>query len=262
MESLYRLWIQERNNAAKATTGVEFASGELRRELRTALGTAKFLIHPFLVTQLEELERAVRSNDDACSAGEDTRVRHDKFIVAIGSQISTVEDCFRQWNLELGETAVAWVRLDDGERDELARFLSGLSCRPIPSGMGGTYQSDKVPVRGSPQMRRRLVFLRGRERCRLIFPCGDEGAASSSRARTRQCLVFQLRDEASPSLLARGRGNTSFSRWKPHLPARGRGAVKFGCQRQAIARTSPSQSLCATHSSSLACPRGASRAKG
>ncbi|KAJ8478631.1 hypothetical protein OPV22_022358 [Ensete ventricosum] len=121
MESLYRLWIQERNNAAKATTGVEFASGELRRELRTALGTAKW--------QLEELERAVRSNDDACSAGEDTRVRHDKFIVAIGSQISTVEDCFRQWNLELGETAVAWVRLDDGERDELARFLSG----PLPA---------------------------------------------------------------------------------------------------------------------------------
>lgn len=44
MESLYRLYIQERNNAAKATTGVEFASGELRRELRTALGTAKWQV--------------------------------------------------------------------------------------------------------------------------------------------------------------------------------------------------------------------------
>ncbi|RZR92341.1 hypothetical protein BHM03_00020614 [Ensete ventricosum] len=36
--------------------------------------------------------------------------------------------------------------------------------------------------------------------------------------------------------------------------------LKFGCQRRAIARTQSSQSLCATHSSSLACPRGASRA--
>ncbi|RWW27296.1 hypothetical protein GW17_00008279 [Ensete ventricosum] len=33
--------------------------------------------------------------------------------------------------------------------------------------------------------------------------------------------------------------------------------VKFGCQRRAIAQTQPSQSLYATHSSSLACPRGA-----
>ncbi|CAL9770199.1 unnamed protein product [Musa acuminata subsp. burmannicoides] len=132
MESLYRLYIQERNNAAKVTTGVEFASGELRRELRTALGTAKW--------QLEELERAVRSNDDACSAGEDTRVRHDKFIVAIRSRISMVEDCLRQSNLELGETAVAWVRLNDGERDELARFLSGpLQAEDVPkfSSFGG-----------------------------------------------------------------------------------------------------------------------------
>ncbi|RWW46314.1 hypothetical protein BHE74_00047764 [Ensete ventricosum] len=37
--------------------------------------------------------------------------------------------------------------------------------------------------------------------------------------------------------------------------------VKFGCQCRAVARTQPSESLCATHSSSLACPRGASRAK-
>ncbi|RRT78575.1 hypothetical protein B296_00007296 [Ensete ventricosum] len=38
--------------------------------------------------------------------------------------------------------------------------------------------------------------------------------------------------------------------------------VKFGCQHRAIVRTQPSQSLCATHSSSLAYPHGASRAKG
>lgn len=100
----------------------------------------RFFIHPFLITQLEELERAVRSNDDACSAGEDTRVRHDKFIVAIRSQISMVEDCLRQSNLELGETAVAWIRLNDGERDELARFLSGpLQAEDVPkfSSFGG-----------------------------------------------------------------------------------------------------------------------------
>lgn len=82
----------------------------------------------------------MRSNDDACSAGEDTRVRHDKFIVAIRSQISMVEDCLRQSNLELGETAVAWIRLNDGERDELARFLSGpLQAEDVPkfSSFGG-----------------------------------------------------------------------------------------------------------------------------
>ncbi|RRT64428.1 hypothetical protein B296_00030448 [Ensete ventricosum] len=38
--------------------------------------------------------------------------------------------------------------------------------------------------------------------------------------------------------------------------------IKFGCQRRAVARTQPSQSLCATHSSLLAYPRGASRTKG
>ncbi|RWW16517.1 hypothetical protein GW17_00019583 [Ensete ventricosum] len=40
----------------------------------------------------------------------------------------------------------------------------------------------------------RLVFLHGRARCRLVFPHGDEGAASSSRAGTR----------ALPRLLAWG----------------------------------------------------------
>lgn len=91
-------------------------AGELRRELHTALGTAKW--------QLDELERAVKSNDNAILAGKDTRARHDDFVSAIGHRILEVENFLKETNTAEGRGPLSWVRLDEGERDELALFLS------------------------------------------------------------------------------------------------------------------------------------------
>ncbi|XP_072991271.1 uncharacterized protein [Typha latifolia] len=112
MESVYRRWVQERKGAVES----EFASGELRRELQMALGTAKW--------QLEELLRAINSSDEALSVGEDTWARHDQFLTAISSQIMTVENSLKVSNIEEGEVGLSWVKLDEDERDELALFLS------------------------------------------------------------------------------------------------------------------------------------------
>lgn len=116
LESIYRQWIQERQQTSKLPGGSEDVSAELHRELHTALGTAKW--------QLEELERAVRLNDESCSVGEDTVARHNQFVAAIGNQISLMENDLKESSFEVGETALTWVRLDERERDELARFLS------------------------------------------------------------------------------------------------------------------------------------------
>ncbi|KAJ3673936.1 hypothetical protein LUZ60_005928 [Juncus effusus] len=114
MESVYRSWIQERNNGLDQNS--DLGLSDLPRELHTALGTAKW--------QLEELERAVKSNDEAYSAGEDTRTRHTQFISAIKSRISMVESSLKESNVQRGENQLSWVRLDQEERDELALFLS------------------------------------------------------------------------------------------------------------------------------------------
>lgn len=44
LESIYWQWIQERKQASKLRGRREFASAELHRELRTALGTAKWQV--------------------------------------------------------------------------------------------------------------------------------------------------------------------------------------------------------------------------
>eukprot|EP00262_Sarcandra_glabra_P008247 TRINITY_DN21571_c0_g1_i1.p1 TRINITY_DN21571_c0_g1~~TRINITY_DN21571_c0_g1_i1.p1 ORF type:complete len:349 (+),score=48.78 TRINITY_DN21571_c0_g1_i1:61-1107(+) len=115
MESAYRRWIRERKDVSEFVGDSE----DLCRELQTALGTAKW--------QLEEFERAVQVNDMSSSA-EDARTRHRQFIVAIGNQISRAENSLKESMLEEGKTTLPWVRLDEGERDELALFLSG-PCR-------------------------------------------------------------------------------------------------------------------------------------
>ncbi|XP_072987404.1 uncharacterized protein [Typha latifolia] len=120
MESVYRRWIHERRAASDQASKRESFSDELLADLRTALGTAKW--------QLEEFERAVRPNDASSSLQEDARSRHIQFLSAIGSQIAIVENSLRETNQKQGESTIAWVRLDEGERDELALFLS----KPLP----------------------------------------------------------------------------------------------------------------------------------
>ncbi|CAN6285249.1 unnamed protein product [Urochloa humidicola] len=119
MESVYRIWVQERSEGDSEAAGVSGGgptAAELRRELQTALGTAKW--------QLDELERAIRSNDQIISAGKDTRARHGDFVAAIGYRILEVENNLNQSNVAEGRGPLSWVHLDEGERDDLAAFLS------------------------------------------------------------------------------------------------------------------------------------------
>ncbi|XP_028798617.1 uncharacterized protein LOC114754049 isoform X1 [Neltuma alba] len=113
MESKYRAWIRERREMSAPQV-----LDELRRELQTALGTAKW--------QLEEFEKAVRLSYR--HLGDDnTNSRHQQFISAIESQISHVEAALRESYIEEGRQPLGWVNLDDEERDDLAAFLSGTS---------------------------------------------------------------------------------------------------------------------------------------
>ncbi|XP_020593603.1 uncharacterized protein LOC110033829 [Phalaenopsis equestris] len=105
LESVYRRWMHEKKGI------------ELRREVHIALGTTKW--------QLEELERAVRRDDEAVLARKATVNRHNAFVEAISYRIEMVEKALKESNVaEEGETELTWTRLDEGERDELALFLS------------------------------------------------------------------------------------------------------------------------------------------
>ncbi|KAJ8638343.1 hypothetical protein MRB53_012610 [Persea americana] len=115
MESAYRRWIHAGKNDIESDTVRE----ELRRDLHTALGTAKW--------QLEEFERAVRSSYDNCLV-DDAVTRHRQFVVAIENQTSNVESSLRDSVMDEGKTTLPWVRLDEGERDELALFLVGTTA--------------------------------------------------------------------------------------------------------------------------------------
>ncbi|GAB2269625.1 hypothetical protein Dimus_004550 [Dionaea muscipula] len=118
MESTYRTWI----HALKDNSG-PWDAHELRRDLRAALGTTKW--------QLEEFERAVRSTYNYNNALEEAKDRHRQFIMAMEDQVASVENSLRQLTASDGGTpSSSWVRLDEGERDELALFL----CGPSTSG--------------------------------------------------------------------------------------------------------------------------------
>ncbi|XP_050364714.1 uncharacterized protein LOC126783309 [Argentina anserina] len=114
MESTYRTWIH-----AKKDSSSMWNPEELGRDLRTTLGTTKW--------QLDEFARAVRSSY-ARGPSEDARDRHHEFIVAMEGQISEVENALRESAFAEGKTSLPWVRLDEGECNELASFLSGATA--------------------------------------------------------------------------------------------------------------------------------------
>ncbi|KAF8654969.1 hypothetical protein HU200_061401 [Digitaria exilis] len=111
MESIYRTWMRELRNDSGSEEVVD-----LRRELQTALGTAKW--------QLEQFERAVSSSNDKYSLEEGTLARRRQFIVAIEDQISRVEKEINGSSIDNGKRGLNWVKLDDEERDDLVAFLS------------------------------------------------------------------------------------------------------------------------------------------
>ncbi|XP_061355679.1 uncharacterized protein LOC133300184 [Gastrolobium bilobum] len=139
MESTYRTWI----HATKDTSNM-WNSDELRRDLHTALGTAKW--------QLEEFERAVRSTYSK-SSSEEARNRHQDFITAMDSKIKKIEHLLNESILPDGKESLPWVRLDEGEQNELALFLSGKPAAeshnppwPITRDSGNPQLSDKDSV--------------------------------------------------------------------------------------------------------------------
>ncbi|XP_057729036.1 uncharacterized protein LOC130944634 [Arachis stenosperma] len=112
MESAYRAWIHAKKDACSS-----WNSDEICRDVHTALGTAKW--------QLDEFEKAVTSSYNNSST-KDARNRHQDFISAIVDKITKVEHSLNE-SLHPGNKApLPWVRLDEGERDELALFLSGV----------------------------------------------------------------------------------------------------------------------------------------
>uniref|UniRef100_A0A7C9ASY3 Syntaxin 6/10/61 N-terminal domain-containing protein n=1 Tax=Opuntia streptacantha TaxID=393608 RepID=A0A7C9ASY3_OPUST len=113
LESAYRIWLRQKKEGLNSSD-----LEELRRELQTALGTAKW--------QLEEFERAVRLSYGNCR-DQNRMTRHQQFVAAIESQISRIEEALRESLNEDGKQPLQWVNLDEDERDDLAMFLSG-SC--------------------------------------------------------------------------------------------------------------------------------------
>ncbi|XP_072962265.1 uncharacterized protein [Typha angustifolia] len=113
LESMYRMWIRDRNNGISS----EVSDG-MRRELHTALGTAKW--------QLEEFERAVELSHEKYSSEENTITRHKQFVAAIRDQISRIGKDMNDSLTEEGREPLLWVQLDEEERDDLEVFLSAM----------------------------------------------------------------------------------------------------------------------------------------
>ncbi|XP_027354939.1 uncharacterized protein LOC113864908 isoform X2 [Abrus precatorius] len=135
MESAYRTWIHATRDAS-----TPWNRDELRRDLHTALGTAKW--------QLDEFERAVRSSYSKISS-EDTRNRHQDFIDAILDKITKVEHLLQE-SVHLGSKAsLPWMGLDEGERDELALFLSGMPDSGARNPIENIQLSDKDSLSNS-----------------------------------------------------------------------------------------------------------------
>ncbi|KAL7604369.1 hypothetical protein Lser_V15G19047 [Lactuca serriola] len=110
MESTYRTLI----HALKEPSA--WKTEELRRDLRTAHGTAKW--------QLEEFEKAVEQSYIKSST-EDAKTRHREFIKAIDCQISKASKALDESAIPTGKPPRPWIRLNEGETEELASFLSG-----------------------------------------------------------------------------------------------------------------------------------------
>lgn len=147
LESVYRIWVKDRSGGFESDI-----SDQLRRELQTALGTAKWQVdisffpinllvfcleHLMLLSsnfnlsililfreKLEEFERAVKCSYAKCSLGDSHVERHSQFVAALQNQIGRVEKSLGDTLKEEGKQPLRWVQLDDEERDDLATFLS------------------------------------------------------------------------------------------------------------------------------------------
>lgn len=88
---------------------------------------------------MEEFGRAVRSSYPSRNTADDAKDRHRDFIKAIETHIKKVEASLNESTVRQGKPPLPWVRLDEGERNELAMFLSGQTLSS-PSKIFGKYQ--------------------------------------------------------------------------------------------------------------------------
>lgn len=93
--------------------------------------------------QLEEFERAVRLSY-ANRSTDDAKDRHNDFIIAIQDQISNIQSSLQESAPSGGKVSPSWVRLDEGECNELALFLSA----PSASGAVSTHVRDNENHKG------------------------------------------------------------------------------------------------------------------
>lgn len=94
--------------------------------------------------QLEEFGRAVQSSY-VMKSTDDARDRHREFIIAIEDQIAKVENSLKESARVEGKATLPWVRLDEGECNELAMFLSGPSPSNENSLMNGHGRDNEIP---------------------------------------------------------------------------------------------------------------------
>lgn len=77
-----------------------------------------------LLMQLEEFERAVKSSYKN-STLDDAKDRHREFIKAMEGQVSKIDSALHKSAVSSGKPPHPWVRLDEGECNELELFLTG-----------------------------------------------------------------------------------------------------------------------------------------
>ncbi|KAI5070313.1 hypothetical protein GOP47_0014656 [Adiantum capillus-veneris] len=118
LESVYRAWLHAKSADACANDSIGLENH--RRELNTALGTAKW--------QLEDFERAVSyvdADEQDVAAADNAHARHKQFVDALQNQITLIETSL----LKLGDIrdlkALPAAHLCQEEKDSLALFLCG-----------------------------------------------------------------------------------------------------------------------------------------
>ncbi|XP_068313218.1 uncharacterized protein [Pyrus communis] len=121
-----------RSSRIRGQDGIYISNMDPRQERRFQYvgfrGTSQgSLYNSWNYQMAEEFTRAVRSSY-ARSSCEDARERHRAFIVAIEEQVSKIEKSLKEAALSEGKASQPWVRLDEGECNELAFFLSGPSA--------------------------------------------------------------------------------------------------------------------------------------
>ncbi|XP_078430329.1 syntaxin/t-SNARE family protein isoform X2 [Wolffia australiana] len=182
MESIYRRWIREKKRHMNSEEKNEaFEEPELRRELQAALGTAKW--------QLEEFDRASQANFPSNENEEDSRTRRSQFVVSIGIQIRVVEDSLKESEVEDVQKPLIWVRLDEGERDELAMFLAGPHPVVEEKKNGGQRLPPQVPNDMKIVNREIRIDLPKRSFPSNMKPCANDAIGENKKGHRRSASV-------------------------------------------------------------------------